>query len=200
MRKRVMYLFACAAPPVVYVDRAVRDAQARGWEVCLGLTPTAREWLADRLEELEELTGHPVRSSYRAYGEPETWPRTDVVVVAPATLHTVNACALGITSTFVVGFTAEAMGKRIPLVMMPCLNSTYARHPQFGRSVEILRGAGAAGGVPVAPGAGRRRRGGGGVRRTGGGVRGRGPRRAGASEPGCAGAVRPARPGSRAAR
>lgn len=137
-----MYLFACAAPPVVYVDRAVRDAQARGWEVCLGLTPTAREWLADRLEELEELTGHPVRSSYRTYGEPETWPRTDAVVVAPATLHTVNACALGITSTFVVGFTAEAMGKRIPLVMMPCLNSTYARHPQFDRSVEILRGAG----------------------------------------------------------
>ncbi|HZG04160.1 MAG TPA: flavoprotein [Streptomyces sp.] len=161
MTNRVLYLFGCAAPPVVYIDRAVRDARAQGWDVCLGVTPTAREWLADRLPELEELTGHPVRSSYRLPGRPDVWPRADVVVVAPATLNTVNACALGITQTFVVGFAMEAIGKRIPLVVMPCVNSSYARHPQFDRSLETLRGAGVrvlygpGGFVPNPPGQGR---------------------------------------------
>ncbi|PJE94411.1 flavoprotein [Streptomyces carminius] len=142
MKNRVLYLLGCAAPPVVYADRAVRDAQARGWDVCLGVTPTARDWLGDRLPELERLTGHPVRSAYRALGTPDVWPRADVVVVAPATLNTVNACALGIATTFVAGFTMEAIGKRVPLVVMPCVNSAYARHPQFGRSLETLREAG----------------------------------------------------------
>jgi hypothetical protein len=48
MTKRVLYLLGCAAPPVQYIDRAIRDAQAQGWDVCLGLTQTAAGWLADR--------------------------------------------------------------------------------------------------------------------------------------------------------
>lgn len=161
MKNRVLYLFGCAALPVLHIDRAVHEARARGWDVCLGVTPTAREWLADRLPELEEATGHPVRSSYRLPGLREVWPRADVVVVAPATLNTINACALGITSTFVVGFAAEAIGKRIPLVVMPSVNSAYATHPQFDRSLETLRGVGArvlygpGGFVPNPPGQGR---------------------------------------------
>jgi hypothetical protein len=63
-------------------------------------------------------------------------------VIAPATLHTVNTVALGLTPTWLAGHAVEAIGKKQPLVLLPCLNSAYATHPQFGRSVGTLREAG----------------------------------------------------------
>lgn len=161
MASRVLYLFGSAAPPVFQVSDVVQNAQERGWDVCLGLTPTAARWLADQLPRLEERTGHPVRSEYKLPGEPDSWPPADVAMVAPATFNTMNQWALGITQHFVVGFVAEAIGKRIPLVTMPCVNTAYAAHPQFDRSVRTLRGAGVRvlygedGFVPNEPGRGR---------------------------------------------
>jgi hypothetical protein len=142
MAALVLSLLACAAPPVRYLDRAIRDAHGRGWEVCLGLTPTAATWVADRLPELATLTGHPVRVEPRRPGEGSGWPPGDVTVIAPATLNSVNAIALGLTPTWLVAHACEAIGKRRPLIVMPCVNAAYATHPQFGRSIETLRGAG----------------------------------------------------------
>jgi hypothetical protein len=161
MTSRVLYLFGAAAPPVLDAARVIEDAREDGWEVCLGLTPTAAGWLNGSLGALEELTGHPVRSEYKLPGQRDVWPPADVILVAPATFNTVNAWALGLTNTFVVGVAAEAIGKGVPLVTMPCVNAAYARHPQFERSVEVLRGAGVAvlygegGFVPNPPGQGR---------------------------------------------
>lgn len=45
----VPYLFGSAAPPVLGLAQVVRQAQFRGWEVVLGLTPTAASWLQDEL-------------------------------------------------------------------------------------------------------------------------------------------------------
>ena len=70
---------------------------------------------------------------------------------------------LGLTTNFVTGYVAEAVGKRWPLVVMPCVNSAYATHPQFGRSIETLQDAGvrvlygAGGFEPNPPGQGDRR-------------------------------------------
>ncbi|MCP3817263.1 flavoprotein [Streptomyces sp. A3M-1-3] len=139
---RTLYLFCSAAPPVFDVGRVVEDAQARGWDVCLGLTPTAARWLGDSLVGMAALTGHPVRSEYKLPGELDVWPSADVILVAPATFNTVNAWALGLTDRFVVGVVAEAIGKGIPTVVMPCVNAAYVQHPQFDRSIATLQGAG----------------------------------------------------------
>ncbi|MFF0479032.1 flavoprotein [Streptomyces sp. NPDC004284] len=137
-----LYLFAGAAEPVFDIARVIEEAQADGWDVCLGLTPTAARWLAGSLEGLAVLTGHPVRWDYAFPGEGEVWPEASAILVAPATFHTVNQWALGIVDEFVVGVVAEGIGKGVPMVAVPCLNAAYARHPQFERSVETLRGAG----------------------------------------------------------
>lgn len=161
MTSRILYLFGAAAPPVLDVARVVEEAQGAGWDVCLGLTPTAAGWLGGHLEGLTALTGHPVRSQYKQPGEPDVWPPADVVLVAPATFNCLNQWALGITEKFIVGVVAEAIGKSIPLVTMPCVNAAYVRHPQFVRSVETLRAAGVdvlygeGGFVPNEPGQGR---------------------------------------------
>ncbi|WWR48626.1 flavoprotein [Streptomyces sp. SCSIO 30461] len=158
---RTLYLFGSAAPPVFDVARVIEAAQRRGWEVCLGLTPTAADWLEDSLPELEALTGHPVRSRYKRPGEPDVWPKADVVLVAPATFNTINAWALGLTDRFVVGVVAEGIGKGIPIVAMPCVNAAYVRHRAFERSVAELRAMdvtvlyGEGGFVPNQPGQGR---------------------------------------------
>lgn len=137
-----LYLFGSAAPPVFEMVQVIEDAQARGWDVCLGLTPMAARWLGEQLPELERLTGHPVRSEYKLPGEPDVWQPADAILFAPATFNTVNTWALGLTSSFVVGVVAEGIGKRIPTVTMPCVNAAYVQHPAFDRSVETLRGAG----------------------------------------------------------
>lgn len=142
MDSRTLYLFGSAAPPVFDIARVIDDAQADGWDVCLGLTPTAAHWLGDHLDGLAALTGHPVRSQYKLPGEPDVWPPADVILFAPATFNTINQWALGITNHFVVGVVAEALGKGIPTVAMPCLNSAIVQHPQFERSLGELRLAG----------------------------------------------------------
>ncbi|MFE3943594.1 flavoprotein [Streptomyces sp. NPDC059118] len=137
-----LYLFGSAAPPVLEVAQVIEEAQARGWDVCLGLTPTAARWLGDRIPELERLTGHPVRSAYKAPRDPDAWPTADVILLAPATFNTVNSWALGLTDRFVVGVVAEAIGKRIPTVTMPCVNAAYVQHRAFDRSIAELRNMG----------------------------------------------------------
>ena len=134
-----LYLFGSAAPPVLEIARVIEDAQARGWDVCLGLTPTAARWLDGQLPELERLTGHPVRSEYKAPRESDVWPLADVILFAPTTFNTINHWALGLTDRFVVGVVAEGIGKRIPTVAMPCVNAAYVQHRAFERSVAELR-------------------------------------------------------------
>ncbi|WP_392667794.1 flavoprotein [Streptomyces sp. LN785] len=134
-----LYLFGSAAPPVLEVAGVIISAQARGWHVCLGLTPTAARWLHNELPELERLTGYPVRSEYKLPREPDVWPAADAILFAPATFNTINHWALGLTDRFVVGVAAEAIGKQIPTVTMPCVNAAYVQHRAFERSVAELR-------------------------------------------------------------
>ncbi|MFF7452084.1 MULTISPECIES: flavoprotein [unclassified Streptomyces] len=161
MTSRTLYLFGSAAPPVFDVAKVIEDAQARGFDVCLGLTPTAARWLEESLDGLAALTGHPVRWEYKLPEQPDAWPRADVILVAPATFNTINQWALGFTEKFVVGVVAEGIGKQIPTVTMPCVNAAYVQHRQFERSVaelremgvEVLYGEG--GFVPNQPGQGK---------------------------------------------
>lgn len=160
---RTLYLFGSAAPPIFDVAKVIGDAQADGWDVCLGLTPTAARWLDESLDGLAALTGHPVRSEYKLPGEPDVWPKADVILFAPATFNSLNSWALGITSSFVVGVVAEGIGKGIPAVTMPCVNAAYATHRQLDRSITELREQGVTvlygegGFVPNPPGSGKPR-------------------------------------------
>ncbi|WP_328930765.1 flavoprotein (plasmid) [Streptomyces sp. NBC_00190] len=142
MTTRTLYLLCSAAPPVFDVAHAIEDAQTRGWDVCLGLTPSAAHWLAVSLDGLAALTGHPVRWQYKLPGEPDVWPPADALLFAPATFNSVNAWALGLTDRFVVGVAAEAIGKGTPVVAMPCTNAALAAHPAFEQSLAVLRGTG----------------------------------------------------------
>lgn len=137
MTGRVLYVITCGAPPAREVDKLVRPAQAQGWDVCVLATPSGRKFL--NVEELEQLTGHPVRSDYKEPGTPDVLPPPDAIAVAPATVNTMNKWAAGICDTLALGLLVEAIGKKLPLVALPFTNKAHAAHPAFVENVERLR-------------------------------------------------------------
>jgi hypothetical protein len=129
----VLYVIACAAPPAAGVGRLVTLAQRRGWDVCVLTTPSGRRFTD--VAALERQTGHPVRSEYKNPGEPDVLPGPDAVIVAPATVNTVNKWAAGICDTLALGILVEAIGKRLPIVALPSSNRAHAAHPAFGENI-----------------------------------------------------------------
>src|SRR5260370_11827182 len=126
---KVLYLITCAAPPARDADRIIRMAQDDQWDVCLLATPSATRFLD--LAALEKLTGHPVRSAYKEPGDPDVLPEPDAVIVAPATVNTINKWALGICDTLPLRILVEAIGQKLPIVALPFTNHAHAAHPAF---------------------------------------------------------------------
>jgi phosphopantothenoylcysteine synthetase/decarboxylase len=118
----------------------VKLAQAEDWEVYCIATPAAVEHFLD-LAALEELTGHPVRTTYRRPGD-EPLPRAAAIVVAPATYNTINKWAAGISDNYVLNQLAELTGLGARIVVLPFVNQGLAANRVFERSVEELRQAG----------------------------------------------------------
>ena len=140
--KPVLYLVGCATPAVLEIADPIGQAQDRGWDVCLILTPTAATWLEADLDGLSMRTGHSVRAWYKRPGQPDVLPPPDAVLVAPATFNTINKWASGHADTLALGLITEGIGKRLPLVALPHLNSAQAAHSAFPRAVERLRADG----------------------------------------------------------
>ena len=64
------------------------------------------------------------------------------MIVAPATFNTVNKAALGITDTHALGVIAEAIGREVPVVVVPWVNEPLAARAPFRRSLAQLRDEG----------------------------------------------------------
>ncbi|MGH3796489.1 MAG: flavoprotein [Pseudonocardiaceae bacterium] len=140
MSERVLYLVICAAGPARRIDVMVKLAQAEGWLVYCLATPAAVEHFLD-VPALAELTGHPVRTTYRTSDE-ESLPRADAIIVAPATYNTINKWAAGIADNYVLNLLAELTGLGARVVVLPFVNQGLAANRVFVRSVEELRQAG----------------------------------------------------------
>ena len=134
--QRTLCVVVCGAGPASNVGALVRLAQERAWTVQVVATPAALQF-TDTVE-LKELSGSVVRSKYLSPGESRS-AKADALIVAPATYNTISKCALGISDTYALGVLAEAIGRPIPVVMLPFLNSALAARRPFERSVIQLR-------------------------------------------------------------
>jgi phosphopantothenoylcysteine synthetase/decarboxylase len=139
-RAPVLYAVGCGGYPSEAIPDLVRHAQKAGWEVCVIGTRMGMRFLDAAL--LREATGYPVREDYKQPDDPDVLPGADAFVVAPCTFNTVNKLAAGISDTLALGLLNEAIGARSPVILAPWPNQHLARHPAFGRSVEVLRLAG----------------------------------------------------------
>jgi phosphopantothenoylcysteine decarboxylase len=135
--KPVLYVIVCACPPARHVDELIQLAQDGGWDACVLTTPLARRFV--NAGRLTELTGHPVRSEYKHPGEPDVLPSPDAIIVAPATVNTINKWGAGICDTLALGIIVEAIGLKLPIVAVPHSNKAHTAHPAFIENVERLR-------------------------------------------------------------
>ncbi|MFE7902126.1 flavoprotein [Streptomyces sp. NPDC057424] len=126
----------------------VEPAMQRGWQVAVTLTPTAGQWLrmSGEVEQLEKLTGLPVRDEPRLPGELRPHPPVDCYVVAPASANMVAKLATGLMDNQALTQVGEAIGTLgLPVVVFPRVNAAHARHPAWQHHIDTLR----AGGVRV---------------------------------------------------
>jgi phosphopantothenoylcysteine synthetase/decarboxylase len=133
----VLYVLVCGSPMARDVGILVDLAQRDGWEVCVITTPDGRKFVD--VAALQDQTGHPVRTHYKNPGEPDLLPPADAMIVAPATVNTVNKWAAGITDTLVLGLLIEGYGYGVPTVVVPYTNKVMALHPSLHESLAKLR-------------------------------------------------------------
>lgn len=137
MAGHVLYAVTCGSPVSQGTSKLVTLAQAKGWEVCVVATPDALKWLD--IPSLVAQTGHPVRHRYKYPGDPDILPQAEAMIVAPATVNTINKWAAGIADTLALGLLVEGLGMGLPIVAVPFTNAAMAKHPAFGASIEKLR-------------------------------------------------------------
>jgi hypothetical protein len=94
------------------------------------------------IDGLHELTGHPVRHSYKLPSQPDVLPDPDALLIAPLSCNTLNKWAGGISDTLALGLITEGIGLGLPIVALPHFNDAQEKHPAVARSVATLREAG----------------------------------------------------------
>lgn len=140
--KPFLYVVVCAAGVAVDTGKLITAAQERRWDVGVIATPQGLGFL-DRAA-VEAQTGHPVRSAWRAPGDPRPLPDPDAIAVAPATFNTINKWAAGMADTLAVATLCEAYGAGVPTAVLPCVNEKLALHPAYDASLDRLRAMGVA--------------------------------------------------------
>jgi phosphopantothenoylcysteine synthetase/decarboxylase len=133
----VLYVLACGSPMARDVGILVELAQLEGWEVCVITTPDGRKFVD--VAALQTQTGHPVRTYYKSPGDADLLPAADAMIVAPATVNTVNKWAAGITDTLALGLLVEGYGYGVPTAVVPYTNKVMALHPALHESLAKLR-------------------------------------------------------------
>lgn len=136
----VLYLITCAAPPAAELPGALAALAADGWNVCVVATPAALDFVD--VAALEAASKNPVRSTSRKPGQDDPFPAADAVLLAPCTFNTLNKWAAGNSDTLALGILNELLGSDVPIVAAVWAKAQLRRHPAFGRSLEVLRGAG----------------------------------------------------------
>jgi len=138
-RRPVLYVIASGAAPARELP-ALISVLADDWDTCVITTPEGSRFLD--IPRITQLTGHPVRTSFKDPGAADVLPPASAFAAAPATFNTINKWAAGISDTLALGLLNEAVGLGRPIVTVPWPNVALARHPAFGRSISTLRDCG----------------------------------------------------------
>jgi phosphopantothenoylcysteine synthetase/decarboxylase len=138
-RLPVLYLVASGAAPARELPALVADL-TRDWDTCVITTPEGSRFFD--ADQIAQMTGHPVRTSFKDPDAADILPPASAFAAAPATFNTINKWAAGISDTLALGLLNEAIGLGLPIVTVPWPNAALARHPAFGRSIAVLRDCG----------------------------------------------------------
>ena len=134
--KPVLYAIVTGATAARDVGKLVELAHSDGWEVCVIASPNGMRFIDS--DALAAQTGHPVRSQYKDPGSPDVLPAATAMIVAPITSNSLAKWAAGISDTLPLGLLVEGVGKGLPIVAVPFLNSALASFPAVAEALRNL--------------------------------------------------------------
>lgn len=130
------YLVVCGATTAYRAPEIVRGMLELVPRVVTLLTPNAQRVIAPR--DLSTIQGnHVVESYFDAVILPR--PPYGLVLVAPCSFNSLNKLATGIADNLALSVTAEAIGRRTPVLVAPSLNAPLLAHPLAHQSMARLR-------------------------------------------------------------
>jgi phosphopantothenoylcysteine synthetase/decarboxylase len=99
-------------------------------------TPNAGRVIAPR-----DLSAIPGNQLVESYFDAAILPRPPdgLVVVAPCSFNSLNKLAAGISDNLAMSLTAEAIGRRTPVIVAVSVNAPLLRHPRCQTSMATLR-------------------------------------------------------------
>ncbi|GIF26267.1 phosphopantothenoylcysteine synthetase/decarboxylase [Actinoplanes tereljensis] len=119
----------------------IQEATRRGWSVDVTATQSGLDFFEK--SEVARASGKPVRTTYKfAPDGRRISPPADGLIVAPATFNTINKLAAGIADTYPLSSVAEVIGRGVPTVVVPAVNSALAARLPFRRAIDDLRSEG----------------------------------------------------------
>ncbi|MBB6118546.1 flavoprotein [Nocardiopsis algeriensis] len=134
---RTLYLVLSGAPAPEGVVELVQAFQGHDWRVTVLSTPTGTDFHDPA--RLEEVTGDPVRVTFRRPGQGKPLPPADAVLACPLTFNSTNKFAQGLADNFAIALLCEMAGYGVPTVVVPHCKPQLASHPAFTRSLDTLR-------------------------------------------------------------
>jgi phosphopantothenoylcysteine synthetase/decarboxylase len=131
----------CGGGAAAGVVGLIGEASRRGWTVDVTATQSALNFFDSA--QVARASGKPVRTTYKfAPDGRRISPPADALIVAPATFNTINKLAAGIADTYSLSSVAEAIGRGVPTVVVPAVNSALAGRLPFRRAIADLRSEG----------------------------------------------------------
>lgn len=133
---KVIYLVICGASAASFAPNLLEALTRLRGPIYTFLTAGAQNIISPY--RLADQQGHKLIDSYF---DPALLEGREpgLTLVAPATFNTVNKVAQGIADTLPHSLIAEAIGAKWPVIIAPSLNRELAAHPQFAKSIAVLR-------------------------------------------------------------
>lgn len=136
-----MTLVVGGAPLAARTPDLVAALAQGGWSPVVVATPSASAWLD--VDLVTRLAGAPPQADFRAPEQPKRGGPPAAAVLSPATFNTVNKAAAGVADTYALAVVCEALGTRLPMLVVPMVNNKLWGHPAWSTSLAVFRGAGA---------------------------------------------------------
>lgn len=112
-----------------------RELRRFGAEIDAYMTPSAQKFITPA--SLEWATAGKVITDFTPTAEHIV--QADLVLVAPATLHTINKIALGFADNVVTTTIASAWGQRLPIVFVPAMHESLSKNPVLEKNLAWLK-------------------------------------------------------------
>lgn len=131
----------CGSIAAVETVKLVHELRRRGADVTAVLSPSACGIINP--EALTYACGKPALTKITGLVEHVKYcgegGEADLFLIAPSTANTISKIACGVDDTIITTFATTAVGRKMPIVLVPAMHESMYRHPIVRKNIEVLK-------------------------------------------------------------